>query len=113
MIVFAEPSFGVRVMMTEQLDVTSSFQEATVTSPILSSSPETVTEGPAITFTEFRDTVIVGALVSWVGVGGFGLSGVTGVGGVGSTGSSPLQETRTESIRNQARSRVGKELCML
>ena len=73
----------------------------------MSSSPETVTEGPAMTFTEFWDTVIVGALVSWVGVGGSGSTGVTGVGGVGSTGSSPPQETRNESARNQESITVG------
>lgn len=51
------------------------------------------------------DTVMVGAVVSFSGVGGLGSSGVTGVGGVGSMGSSPPQETRNVSARNQAKYR--------
>lgn len=56
------------------------------------------------------DTVMVGAVVSFSGLGS---TGVTGVEGVGSIGSSPPQETRRESARNQARSRVGKDLRMV
>ena len=63
-----------------------------------------------MTFTEAFATVMVGAVVSFSGVGG--LTGVTGVTGVGSTGSSPPQDTTTESTRNQAKSREGKNLCM-
>ena len=55
-----------------------------------------------MTFMVLFDTVIVGAVVSFSGVGGLGLTGVTGV---GSIGSSPPQDTRSESARNQARKR--------
>ena len=65
-----------------------------------------------MTFIVLFDTVMVGAVVSFSGVGS---TGVTGVGGVGSTGSSPPQDTRNDSVRNQNSMRVGKErsLCML
>ena len=86
-----------------QLEDLSSFQEATDLSPILSSLPEMVTVGPAMTFTVLAETVIVGAFVSLSGVG---LTGVTGVGGVGSTGSSPPQETARETARTARRFRV-------
>ena len=62
-----------------------------------------------MTFTVLLDAVMVGAVVSFPGVGGFGTTGVTGVDGDGSTGSSPPQETRNESARNQNSMRVGKE----
>ena len=110
LIVLEVPSVGVKVMVTVQAVDLSSFQEATTSFPILISFPETVNEGPEMTFMVLLDTVIVGAVVSFSGVGG--LTGVTGVTGVGSIGSSPPQETRTESTRNQAKSREGKNLCM-
>ena len=59
------------------------------------------------------DTVMVGAVVSFPGVGGFGSSGVTGVGGVGSMGSSPPQETMNESARNQANILIGDSLLIV
>ena len=87
--VLEEPSAGRYVSVTLQVEDTSSLQVATDSSPILSSLPESVTEGPAITFREVLETVMTGALVSFAGVGS---TGVTGVGGVGSTGSGPPQE---------------------
>ena len=109
---FVVPSFPVKVMETVQVVDLSSFQEATRSSPIFNWLPEIVREGPEMTFMLLFDIVIVGAVVSFSGVGGVGSTGVTGVGGVGSTGSSPPQDTRTESTRNQAKSREGKNLCM-
>ena len=87
----AEPSAGVKVRATVQVDETSSFHEATDWSPIFSSLPEMVTAGPAITFTVFVETVMTGALVS--------------LAGVGSTGSSPPQET-AKDIASKAMDKV-------
>ena len=78
---------------------TSSFHVATDSSPILSSLPEIETTGPEMILTEDLETVIVGALVSFAGVGGFGSTGVTGAGGVGGSGSSPQQATMNDSAR--------------
>ena len=90
--VLAVPSAGVKIRATVQEDETSSFHEATDLSPILSSLPETVTEGPAMTFTVLIETVMVGAFLSF-----------SGVGGVGSTGSSPPQETARARSRRTAK----------
>ena len=90
--VLADPSVGVKVRAMVQVADLSSFQVATDLSPILSSLPEMVTAGPAMTFTVLAETVMVGALVS-----------LAGVGGVGSIGSSPPQETARETARSAAR----------
>lgn len=87
--VLEEPSAGVNVSATLQVEETPSFQDATVSSPIFNSLSERVMAGPAMTFTDSLDTVMTGAWVSFAGVGS---TGVTGVGGVGSTGSGPRQE---------------------
>ena len=54
------------------------------------------------------DIVIVGAVVSFSGVGGVGSTGVTGVGGVGSTGSSPPQDTAMDTLAKIARKRANR-----
>ena len=104
-----EVPFVMKERATVQAVDLSSFQEATRSEPILSSFPETVTDGPAMTFTEAFATVMVGAVVSFSGVGGVGSTGVTGVGGVGSTGSSPPQAARSDSARSQGSILIGGE----
>ena len=95
-----EPDVGVKERATVQLVDLSSFQVATDLSPILSSLPEMVTAGPAMTFTVLAETVMVGAFVSLAGVGS---TGVTGVGGVGSTGSGPQETARIRARRTAKR----------
>jgi hypothetical protein len=56
--------------------------------------------GPEMTLTEFLETVMTGALVSFAGVGS---TGVTGVTGVGSTGSGSQQETAENMKRETNR----------
>ena len=96
----AVPSVGVKVRATVQLADLSSFQVATDSSPILRVLPETVTAGPAMTFTVLLETVMTGAWVSFSGV-----TGVTGVEGSGSglTGSGPPQEMARARARSTAR----------
>ena len=98
--VFAEPSPGVKVRAMVQVADLSSFHEATDSSPILRVLPETVTAGPAMTFTVLLETVMTGAWVSFSGV-----TGVTGVEGSGSglTGSGPPQEMARATARSTAR----------
>jgi hypothetical protein len=98
--VLAEPSFGVKVSSTLQVEDTSSFQDATASSPIFISLPEMMMAGPAMTLTELLAIVMTGALVSFVGVGGLGSTGVTGV---GSTGSGSQQETAENMKRETNR----------
>ena len=95
-----EPDVGVKERATVQVVDLSSFQVATDLSPILSSLPEMVTAGPAMTFTVLAETVMVGAFVSLAGVGS---TGVTGVGGVGSTGSGPQETARIRARRTARR----------
>ena len=104
-----EVPFVVIVRTTEQVVDLSSFQDATRSFPILSSFPETVIDGPAMTFMEALATFMVGAVVSFSGVGGVGSTGVTGVGGFGSTGSSPPQAARSDSARSQGSILAGRE----
>ena len=96
----AFPSAGTKLRTMVQVEDLSSFHEATDSSPILSSLPETVTAGPAMTFTVPFETVMTGAWVSFSGV-----TGVTGVEGSGSglTGSGPPQETARTTARSTAR----------
>ena len=91
-IVFEEPPAGVKVISTLQLWLVSSFQLAAWASPILRSLPETVTGSPAMTLYSPPARVMVGAVLSCVGVGvGVGV-GLTGVGAGGSTSCPPQQE---------------------
>ena len=93
-------------MVTVQVVDLSSFQDATTSFPILSSLPEIVIEGPEMMFIVLLDTVIVGGVVSFSGVGG--LTGVTGVTG---SGSSPQQATMKDSARIEKSILTGLKRC--
>ena len=82
------PAVVVKVRTMAQVEDVSSFQVAMDVSPILSSLPDTVTAGEAITLAEPLDTEMVGAWVSF-GVGGVG----------GSITSLPPQDARAIARR--------------
>ena len=87
--VFDAPAVVVKVRTMAQEEDVSSFQVAMDVAPILSSLPDTVTAGEAITLAEPLDTEMAGAWVSF-GAGGVG-------GSIGSL--PPPQEARAIARR--------------
>lgn len=100
LIVISFPDEGIKVNAIEQDGDSSSFHEATDSSSINNSFSETTAEGPAMTFTEPIETVIVGGIVSFCGSGSTGVTGVGGSGsGSGPCSGSPQDTTIDTTIR--------------